>query len=1188
MRILKACFGWLLSRTVVSFLGIVLLALLIWFVAPLIAIAGWEPFAGEDTRIVTISLIFISWIASRLWTFFRNRQKDSQISEALLSAKDAPLSPEMAASKEEHEVLRERFRDALKVLKDTKLGGSGRRRLLYQLPWYVIIGPPGAGKTTALKNSGLRFPLMDKFGDAAIRGVGGTRNCDWWFTDEAVLLDTAGRYTTQDSDEMVDSAAWRNFLGLLKRHRRRCPVNGVLVAIGLDDLGRGDRDKIRQHALAVRKRLQELTEDLKVKVPVYVIFTKCDLIAGFVEFFDDLGRDDRGQVWGMTFAAAGAGNEDNGRSLESFPGQFDGLVERLNTRVFDRLGDERDLNRRGVILSFPQQMASIKASLNEFLTEAFRPSRYEEPSLLRGVYFTSGTQEGTPIDRAISAMSNLFGLRRQELPALGGQGRSYFLTRLLRDVVFREADLVGHTGFLFRYVLWVQRAAYGGGALALAGILALWTTSYIRNDVFIDEVAARTADYRSLDQASPQSIDVREVLPQLAALRSLPNGYEEMDKSAPALMTFGLYQGDKLGDAARAAYARGLNSLLLTRMVRRLENQIARSADNFDLLYTTLKTYLMLTDPRNLDPEVVTLWFSVDWNNQLPGEANAQARDALSAHLAALLTTELRPPPINENLVQQARAILATRPLVQRVYSQIKNSRAARGLEEWRLADKIGAGARVFERRGGGDLSTGVPGLFTYEGYTRVFRIKGPELAGIAASERWVIGSAATEELEEENLPAFTQQVTQFYFEDYARTWSAYLDGIDLVRFGGFGQAIDVTRALSAESSPIVALLTAVARETDLSISAGLPVDIGEEAGRLQEMKEQLEKLLGGPGETDVPLAINDPADRVTQQFAALHALVRSENDQPRSVDRILGLIAELHFHLNSIAAAASQAEAAKGLLSGSGSEIVQRIRVEAQRHPTPVRRWLQRLAAQSVGVASASVGGQRDRAWREQVLGYCQDVLSNRYPLARGSSDDIAIEDFARFFGPGGRTERFFDQFLAPFVDRSARPWRARAAGGAQLGISPGTLRQLETAETIREAFFPGGSAQPSVSFRLKPTKLDEAVRQVVLELGDQRLTYRHGPPRETSMSWPPPGGSTVARIVFTPVIEARPAVLTLDGPWALFRLVDRGRLDPRATGDKFDLSFTVEGFEAVFELDAASVNNPFRRDLLERFRCG
>ena len=53
-------------------------------------------------------------------------------------------------------------------------------------------------------------------GQGAVAGVGGTRLCDWWFTENAVLIDTAGRYTTQDSDAAVDRAGWDAFLDLLK------------------------------------------------------------------------------------------------------------------------------------------------------------------------------------------------------------------------------------------------------------------------------------------------------------------------------------------------------------------------------------------------------------------------------------------------------------------------------------------------------------------------------------------------------------------------------------------------------------------------------------------------------------------------------------------------------------------------------------------------------------------------------------------------------------------------------------------------------------------------------------------------------------------------------------------------------------------------------------------------------------
>ncbi len=112
--------------------------------------------------------------------------------------------------------LRERFEEAVATLKQQRRSGHS----LYDLPWYVFIGAPGSGKTTALLNSGLKFPLEQRMGKGALQGVGGTRNCDWWFTDEAVFLDTAGRYTTQDSDAASDSAAWGEFLALLRKYRQ--------------------------------------------------------------------------------------------------------------------------------------------------------------------------------------------------------------------------------------------------------------------------------------------------------------------------------------------------------------------------------------------------------------------------------------------------------------------------------------------------------------------------------------------------------------------------------------------------------------------------------------------------------------------------------------------------------------------------------------------------------------------------------------------------------------------------------------------------------------------------------------------------------------------------------------------------------------------------------------------------------
>ena len=203
-----------------------------------------------------------------------------------------------------------------------------------------FIGPPGSGKTTALVNSGLRFPMEQEVGRRAIKGVGGTRNCDWWFTDEAVFLDTAGRFTTQDSDANADSAGWAEFLKLLQKYRKRRPVNGVILTISAQDLMAQGHSSREAHVAAARRRLTELNKELNVKLPVYLMVTKCDLVAGFTEYFDDVAQEGRAQVWGVTFPYELTAS---GGAAAAFPNEFDALMSRLNERDMRMLSTDRNI-----------------------------------------------------------------------------------------------------------------------------------------------------------------------------------------------------------------------------------------------------------------------------------------------------------------------------------------------------------------------------------------------------------------------------------------------------------------------------------------------------------------------------------------------------------------------------------------------------------------------------------------------------------------------------------------------------------------------------------------------------------------------------------------------------------------------------------------------------------------------------
>jgi len=331
--------------------------------------------------------------------------------------------------------IQERFKQAVSDLEDARFPNpDGRPRAVEELPWYALIGAPGSGKTTLLLNSGLRFPLYTAETGASVPGVGGTRNCDWWFAHDAVLLDTAGRYTTHDSDRKADAAAWHGFLALLKQFRPERPLNGALVAVSVLDMmlwGKKERARFAAH---VRMRLAEMYAALNQRFPVYVMVTKMDLLAGFTEFFGDYEHAARMQVWGTTFDSG----IDPALIAQPYAKDFAALEQRLGAEMVARLHEEPDLQRRAAIYRFPQQFHGIGPLVGELLAQAFGTQVNELPLQLRGVYFTSGTQEGNPIDRVLAAMARNLRLERNQGSLTGSSGRSYFVTRLLRDVVFPE------------------------------------------------------------------------------------------------------------------------------------------------------------------------------------------------------------------------------------------------------------------------------------------------------------------------------------------------------------------------------------------------------------------------------------------------------------------------------------------------------------------------------------------------------------------------------------------------------------------------------------------------------------------------------------------------------------------------------------------------------------------------------
>jgi len=648
--------NWLKHRLVWEALAVAALALALWNGGDLVSFGELHPMETSADRAVAILALLAAWGLVEAVVTWRKLSANRRLLDGI--AGKGPDAGERSA--QEVEELGERFNEAAAVLKKTRfVDADGVRRTLHELPWYVFIGAPGSGKTTALVNSGLHFVLGEARGAQPVKGVGGTRNCDWWFTDEAVLLDTAGRYTTQDSEKSVDAAAWNTFLDLLKQFRAHLPLNGVIVTLSVSDLLFSSDTEREQYGVRVRERIRELYDRLGVRLPVYLFVTKADLLAGFMEYFSEFDREARAQVWGVTFADAGkTGSTAGVGSL--FLGEFVPLERRLYAQLLDRLHQERDLQRRSLIYSFPQQFSSIGGLIAEFLDRAFGAVPGEVWPRLRGVYFTSGTQEGTPIDRVLGTLARAFHLERSVLPPAMSSGKSFFLTRLLRDVVFREAGLALSDENRARRARGTTYLAAACVALSLALVTA-WTVSFSRNRTFIAELESQAAGSQAkLAALGPRDAEFAPAVAALNGLRDLPAGYaarsQAVGREVPWNMGLGLYQGDKLGDLAVRAYRNALRDALLPRVADRVEARLegARAPDE---VRRALAAYLTLYGGERLDPGALDQAAAAVTGVVIAGDAGAGLRDDLLGHLKAGL--EMRPietlRPRNDDLVAAAR-----------------------------------------------------------------------------------------------------------------------------------------------------------------------------------------------------------------------------------------------------------------------------------------------------------------------------------------------------------------------------------------------------------------------------------------------------------------------------------------------------------------------------------------------------
>ena len=775
----------------------------------------------------------------------------------------------------------------------------------------------------------------------------------------------------------------------------------------------------------------------------------------------------------------------------------------------------------------------------------------------------------------LGTLSRTFNLERKILPPSASSGKSFFINRLLHDVIFTEAGLGGGNEKKERQRKWLTVGALGATGFATAGLLVAWTLSYFANGALIEEAAKKVAaaKARVADVPPAQALDIAAVLPVLNELRELPAGYASREAEVPWSQRFGLYQGDGIGERSVAAYRRALGDVLLTRVSLRLE-QILTGARDVEQLYVGLRGYLMLHQDKYLEPAGLSALMVSAWSGALPREGALETAAALDGHLKAAF--EAKPLQLiaarNDALVNESRKKLASMPIADRVYARLKMELSGdTSVAPWRASEHGGLNAaQVLTRGSGQPLSAGIDGLFTKEGYNKLFKAKGEALAKeLSKEESWVLGDVDARAQKADAAKVWLA-VRERYAQDYARQWESLLGDIRVLPSSSIAQTLDQAKVLAAPDSPLKKLLQSAARELSLTSI--------EDAAKQQAAKEA-EKKLGastygklfqGQGPK---LAGPIPEDAVDSRFAPLRNFVLPN---PAGVAPIDSLMQSLAQFVSELRAAEEQLREGKSspALAGAGTKL----RAEADRHPEPLRAVLRGLGQ----TAAEHASGAAKENLKTQVTGaagFCNKAIAGKYPFSARGQGDVLLDDFNKVFSPGGEFDVFFKEKLAQFVDTPpGGDWRARP--GMEKSVSPATIRQYQRAALIRDTFFKAGAQNAQVTVDVKLLTLTGAAELTVEHDGK---ASKMAPGAVVRLEWPTrsPGAGTRISIAGAPAIAG-------EGPWALFRVLDRGAPQPGAQPGFVRLAFAPDtAHRAVLELQPTSVNNPFQSRALKDFEC-
>lgn len=1144
-----------------------LIAAAVWWLGPLLSLGVYRPFGWLLLRqiLVGLCLVWGFWpLLVRLWIALAMGSR-----QVRLPSRAPSLDAISARLRDLDRQLKQRWQRAQRPgLK--RWWGSLRGVHRRALPWFMVVGEQGAGKSALVRQAMAGSAALRTGASASVRATGSGGELDFWVSDDRVLIDTRGAWPLQDDPDSGGGKAWRQLLQGIHRLRDVPLVNGLVLCLNVTELVHSTAE---QRALRIdqwRRCLREFREQSGHLAQIYICLTHLDELDGAVTFLSLL----RSESWpaGMGFVL----NTDV-KSLEPsaqedrLRAQLAAFEDRVQQQVLFASPLNTEVSSNVDQLRFVESLAALREPLLTALMGLSLSSDELPLCHLRGVWWGS-VADLVDDDRLSSAAdTQRFNMGQLWSPVLRQMVAEKYLASGERTVGVKQR--------LWAVAKWSSVMACGCLVLAWLG----WGYWAERNR--LEQVWARFNESKRLAQDNASSAEGRSsALMAVAEQMSYARLHAE---DSSGLLPTAFQEHRRVAEVAQLTYHRHLQKTFMpelhNQVVQVLQAQVQGGPGD---IYQTLKVHLMMSKPEHRQAAELERWLGSRWEALSGGQYSEADKATLMAHSrAAFSLADMPGTPMDASLVQQGRALAVQIPSVTRVLQHIRDQGLPPQVADVSLSRAAGLSAAMTLKLRSNLPATdaAVPGWYTRAGFLDVFK---PRLdsssRAVLTEESWVLRdeklSGNTFEIDKA-VQKLSDATRGQFLQDYIRHWQKFINDVTVRSFTGLEDAAQLASTMIDPQSSLALLIRFVGRETTLTGNYDGDVDswIDKQKHNLEKSRRAIVGEISGEHFRTKLL----PEHVVEDHFDAIRRLATqlTQSSGNTGNNPMARLFEPLYRQLGLVNGALQAGQVLPEY------DAFSRMRSEASRQPEPVRGVMLDLINNGSSMTSKRSSNMIARGAAAPTHVACEQGLAERFPFRRSARAEASVVDVERLFGPQGSMATYFKENLAAHVDTAATPWRSRRAesGGSPL-VSGDVIRAYESADRIRNGLLDDGG-RLRVSAVLRFVDMDPQIAEAQIDLGGQIMRYTHGSSSPKRIDWPGQNGQMQIRMSLR-TVDGRTDNLQFDGPWALMRFFESGRLDGGAA-DRRESLHQLNAGSVRMEWQAVTLPSPIWSDLLSSFRC-